>query len=378
MDGRVEIAGGGLAGMAMAAALAQEGGHVRVHERRPELREEGGGIGLSEYAFLALDEIGASEEVVANAARLTRADLRDHQGRLHMAPRFYAQAGRHYSVSRFDLHRAIMNAAVRAGVEIVTSSSAIRASPSGTLEVEGGDEFSSDLIVGADGVGSVIRENSAIRHRVRDLNHLGLRIALDYDLPEVDFGCLYERWNGERRIGYVQMGPRRLAVYMSCPPRDVHVDRRHFDVDPWVAAFPEQADIIKGVGEAEGVWAPLSEVVCEQWSIGRLVLIGDAAHAMPPHRGQGGALAIQDAVVLATRLGRLTNLKDLAEVRAVVERWEADIRSAVRLMQRSSVLFCLAQSKWPRPLLGSRPLFLRAVIRWMTPDIRALAGQANG
>jgi 2-polyprenyl-6-methoxyphenol hydroxylase-like FAD-dependent oxidoreductase len=84
---------------------------------------------------------------------------------------------------------------------------------------------------------------------------------------------------------------------------------------------------------------------------------------MPPHRGQGGALAIQDAIVLGQRLSKLESLEDLRPLRTTLEGWETELRPLVKQTQSSSVLMCRAQSSWPRPFLALRPLFINTLIR---------------
>ncbi len=377
MPVRVEIAGGGIAGLAAAASLARQGLQVRVHERRPELREEGGGIVLFENLLRALDILGATADATRNGDVKHHFEYSDHRGRPHATPGVNLAGGRYYYVSRYDLHRALLNAAREAGADIQPASAVRAARADGTMVLESGEEVRADLVIGADGVGSDLRTSLGTTVNVTWMAHYGIRVALDHPLPEAPAGHFYERWNGTLRMGYGRLNAATSAAFFSSPADGLSPDLKSLDVDRWVAAFPAQADIIRNVAELRPKVSPFSEVVCSRWSNGRVVLIGDAAHAMPPHRGQGAAMAVLDAVHLGRAIAREPALlRTEAGIRRILARWESEVRPVVRRTQRNAVMYCRAQSSWPRTLLWLRPWFFRAVSRSRRLDLSLLTDQA--
>ena len=136
---RAEVAGAGLAGLTVAAVLAQRGWRVRVHEQGPELREIGAGIYLFENALRVLEEIGAYDDVASCAEPILDGDLRDHADRLVIRRNERREvASRLFVAVRGDLHAALARAATAAGVEIVTDSQALAATADGRLEFRHG------------------------------------------------------------------------------------------------------------------------------------------------------------------------------------------------------------------------------------------------
>lgn len=369
---RVEIAGGGIGGLAAATALARCGLDVHVHERRPDVTEEGGAIVLFENMLRALERIGAADHAVRCGDRKTAFSYTDHRGRSHSARSGNPAGGRYYYVARADVHRSLLDAALASGVTVHPASTVEQVREDGTLVLAGGEQRAADLVVVADGVGSRLRGQLDLRTRVRWLGHWGVRVALDHPLNETPPGTFVERWSGAFRLGYGAL-PEGAAVYLSSPAAGLTPDRRALDPGAWLRAFPGQADVIRSVVALEPRPAPFSEIRCSAWSDGRVAVIGDAAHGMPPHRGQGAAMAVLDAVHLGSVAGRHPDAwGDSASVRALLTEWEAAVRPVVRRTQRNAVLYCRMQQSWPRALLPLRPAAFRRLGRTRRLDLSLL------
>jgi 2-polyprenyl-6-methoxyphenol hydroxylase-like FAD-dependent oxidoreductase len=361
----VIVGGGGIGGLAAAAALAARGVSVTVHERRSELIDaEGGAIVLGENLLLALDSLGATGEATRFADAKSFFSYADTHSRSHTPPHSNLSGGRYFYVSRYELHHALLHAAQRAGVTVVAASGIRSARSDGTVLFDTGEEARADLVIGADGVGSAIRHSMATTVNITPQHHYGILTALDYLLPEIEKGHMRERWNGTLRIGYGWLGNGASGVYLSCNEDGLTADQSHLDIERWVSAFPEQDAIIRAVAASNPKISALSQVVCSSWSDGRVVLLGDAAHAMPPHRGQGAAMAVLGAVHLGQVLGREPEFpKGDSGVRALLRQWEAEVRPVIRRTQRNAVLYCRAQSRWPSILLPLRPWVFRVTAK---------------
>ncbi|HUG51754.1 MAG TPA: FAD-dependent monooxygenase, partial [Terrimesophilobacter sp.] len=204
---------------------------------------------------------------------------------------------------------------------------------------------------------------AGIRARVRPLAHYGVITLLDHVLPETEQGHMTERWNGSLRIGYGWLGDGTSGVYLSCGADGLSADRHALDLDRWMKAFPDQSEIIRAVAASRPKVSSLSEVVCSSWSDGRVALLGDAAHAMPPHRGQGAAMAVLDGIHLGQVFRRRELLGSESGVQDMLRQWEAEVRPVVRRTQRNAVAYCRAQSHWPAALLPLRPWCFRSTAK---------------
>jgi 2-polyprenyl-6-methoxyphenol hydroxylase-like FAD-dependent oxidoreductase len=350
-----EIAGAGIAGLTAATALAERGWSVRVHERARELREIGAGIFLWENGLQALEAIGAYDEATERGERNEYWEFRDERLRL-LQSGWMMSGARLYTVLRTDLHRGLVNAAKRAGVEIRTSSRVAGASASGELFTEDDEVFPADLVVGADGVYSRVRDSLQLAVSVTDLRdgcgrHLIERRADDPVRRTLEY------WKGARRIGIVPVSPEQVYVYLCCPSDDLEGRRRPLNRAAWTESFPHLADVIERIPADVGRWAAFSDVAVHSWSNGRVAIIGDAAHAMSPNLGQGACVSMTNGLALAEALERH------ATVEEALQAWEASERPVVDATQRYSRWYGRAGTRWPKPLLDVRSALVWGVGR---------------
>ncbi|KAG5715097.1 hypothetical protein E4T56_gene4777, partial [Termitomyces sp. T112] len=156
------IVGGGVAGMTASAALAQQGFKVTLLESAPQFGEIGAGLTLTPNAMKGLDFIGICEEAAAVAVEPTRQRIQHWQdGRTLVALDRSTQREKYgapyITVHRADLHGVMTSAAQRAGVEMIAGAQVV-SSEGTTVTLADGRQFSADVLVGADGVKSVIRQ----------------------------------------------------------------------------------------------------------------------------------------------------------------------------------------------------------------------------
>ncbi|MBS1881439.1 MAG: FAD-dependent monooxygenase [Actinobacteria bacterium] len=346
-----EIAGGGLAGLTAAALLARRGWNVTVHERGEELREIGAGIFMWENGLRVLESLGIFEEAVGRGERIEAWQLFDERRRRIQGEWLNPDGVRLITVLRTDLHRALAGAAASAGVEIRTGSRVLGAREDGTLVLEDGSTRAADLLIGADGVGSAVRDSLGLTRSVRNLHdgcgrHLIPRASSD------PIDKTLEYWKGARRVGVVPCSPDEVYVYLCCPESDLVGRAKPLDRASWTASFPHLEGVIARIPET-GRWAAFSDSVCHSWQRGKAAVIGDAAHAMSPNLGQGACVAMANAAALAAALDRGP---DTATALAEWERTERPITDAT---QRYSRVYGLVGTAWPARLLD-----LRSALVW--------------
>jgi 2-polyprenyl-6-methoxyphenol hydroxylase-like FAD-dependent oxidoreductase len=349
MDGQrhAEIAGAGLAGLAMAAALGQRGWSVRVHERGSELREIGAGIMVWSNGLAALESLDAREEATARAEALDYWELFDERQRLLQREWMHPERNDLYGILRTDLHRALHNAALRAGAEIVTDSHVVEANPVGELVLRGGQRMKADLVIGADGVNSRVRSSVGIPARVRDLLDGCGRHLIDRRESDPK-GSVHEMWDGGRRVGIVPCTPDQVYIYLCCPIQDIEGREQTFARETWIKSFPHIKDVLERIPDG-GRWASFADTKAETWSRGRVAVVGDAAHAMSPNLGQAACVAMSNAVALGQALEATGN-----DVERALELWERSERPITDLTQRYSRFYGAIGTHWPRRMLSAR------------------------
>jgi len=297
------IVGAGIGGLAAGVALRREGWKVRIYERAARPSELGFALALAPNAMAALDELGLSRAVVAEGVAATRFQVRRTDGRVMR--RFSAPPGAAGVVAlRAALHGTLMKTvgdpSLRPSSEVVgfnQDTSGVR------LTLRDGRVDAGDLLVGADGVGSVIRKQLHPRespprpsgfYAVRGLAR-GSSAQLD-DLVGIGyFGDGVEAATLRASEDAVYWYLSLLAEDVMRLPRDPRViaERVTQDFDARLRAVIAATDAADMRLDELYVRAPL-----ETWGGGRVTLLGDAAHPLLPHTGQGAAQALEDAVAL--------------------------------------------------------------------------------
>jgi 2-polyprenyl-6-methoxyphenol hydroxylase-like FAD-dependent oxidoreductase len=312
--GHVEIAGAGFAGLTLAAAMARKGWTVRVHERAPEARQFGAGIWFWENGLRVLNSIDAIDEALSGALMIPGWKSLDSHGKVIDELEFgdHNTGGRVFCMTRQRLYQAIMNAGLKAGVEIVTNSQAIGATPEGELLIEGGKRYPADLVVGADGVNSKVRDSLGLLRRRRVHGDGAIRVIVHRTPEEAAdpyWQRIYEWWNGPRRFLYTPCGKDDLYLCMTSVATDREALQVPVPKEVWKRSFPMAAEFIDRIPDG-GRWDRFESIYVDQWSKGRAAILGDAVHAMVPGLGQGCGTAVTDAVALAASLERASSIEE--------------------------------------------------------------------
>ena len=345
MTRHAEVAGAGIAGLAIASQLAAAGWSVRVHERAEAVREIGAGIALGQNGVDALRKLGAFEGAIQGGTRIDYWSIEDQWNRIIHGESLSTEL---YSVPRSSLQHALFVRAMEMGVEVVTGSAATGLRH-GRLVLANGDECGADLIVGADGVNSPVRDSFAeagIKMRRVDLRVAGLRAIMPSD-PSDPTTHMLEWLSGKRRVGLLPLDGESIAIYMFCPPQDVRGRAMPVDVDSWSRSYPQLRSAFERV-PADSTWRDVVEIHCETWVNGNAVLLGDAAFGMAPNLGQGGCTALQAAVSLSKAVA------DASDISLALKRWESEERPHVDYVQKWSGRYSRMCSKSPSIALRAR------------------------
>ncbi len=342
------IAGAGIGGLTAAAGLAQRGWSVEVHERAPVIRASGSGIYIGENGLRVLEAVGAYDETLDGGIRFYRRETRDHRnrtvGRYHWPP----ESGlRIHVVARERLVLALRNVAVAAGAEVFTGSEVVGADPDGTVRLADGGERRGDLVIGADGVNSKVRQSVGFAGKITSLNCGAIRaivprLPTDRDLPDDTYA---EYWSGVRRVFYAPISRHETYLALMTVDDDPQGTEEPPNLDAWCRSFPAIAPVLRRIVNPLR-WTPFEQVKLERWHMGRVALLGDAAHAMSANLGQGGGTALMDGISLAENVSRTDDLE------AGLNRWEERERPIVDRIQFVSNLYGKLSywPTWPRYL----------------------------
>lgn len=305
----VLVVGGATGGAATALLLARAGARVTLLEKVAQPRAVGAGIALAENGLAVLESCGLGPAIAAQGGSIALPAIVDARGRrMVTAPN---PGPRVRMVRRSALQGLLLDALAAEprierhfGVEVVSADrhGHLRANVDGrTLDYQG------DLIVGADGVHSRVRACGQFGARVRPPGIAYLRALVDVDAAQG-----VEAWTGAGIFGSFAVDGGTY-IYASAGARACRraVEQRDLDAlrAAWARAYAPSIPLLAAVRSFDDlILNRVMRVECRQWVDGRLVLLGDAAHAMAPNLGQGANSALVDAAVLLDELRRAPDL----------------------------------------------------------------------
>jgi salicylate hydroxylase len=344
---RIAIVGGGIGGLAAALALEQRGVEAIVCEQSPALSEIGAGLNLTPNAIKALRALGVENGVNAIASGSEFLNIRSWKSGRYISRMRRGDFRQKFGAPNLSVHRAdllgvlsgaLKSADIRVGTRCVGVEVRDR---NAVARFADGGEVEADVVVGADGIHSVVRNS-----------------LFGADVPRFT-GCIC--WRGMApasavppdiniQDGALWMGPHGHVVHYPVRRGELLNIVAHFDSDAWTEeSWTRECDVSEPMSTYAGwnseltrlypcserwyKWALYDRDPLERWSRGRATLLGDSAHAMLPYLGQGAAMAIEDAYALAATIVRQPD--DLDGALAAYERIRAPRAKAAVLGSRA-------------------------------------------
>lgn len=358
---RVVIVGAGLGGLTLALALARAGGEPVVREQAAELAPVGAGITLGPNAVKVLDHLGLGDRLVAKGFSPGRQWTQHWQtGAVIRESERGPELARTYGAAYLHIHRADLHAMLVEALEAAAPNAlelgrrVVAVSPGGSATFADGDEIEGDVLIGADGLKSVVRESlfgdaspaftgQVAWRGIVPVERLPDRVRALPPGIHVGPGRLFMRYpvRGGALLNYAAFVELEGWTKESWTCRSTVAELLgHFEGwDPAVRAMIEATP-----ADALYKWALFAREPLPNWIAGRVTLLGDAAHAMLPFMGQGAATAIEDGMVLARCLVRFRPHEAL-------RRYEAARRERTTMVQAQSRLLGLRfQGKDPDSL----------------------------
>jgi len=335
-----------MGGLTAALALTRAGVEVEVHEKFPHLQGRATGFTIWSYAIRELLDLGVSQDHldrVGSAIEYT--ELRNEAGELiELMP--VGEVSRKLGAPSYDLARgALQEALVDAiGVDAVRMGSecvGVEQSPdSATALLADGSRATGDVVLAADGIHSVVREAVTGPSQLAYSGFSGSGAVVDFThelLPERHH---IELWSRGSKGGIADIGGGRVRWYLmthapaggAAPSRSAMLDH----VRTW---YPALRDAIEATPERDIVHTEAWDLdPLPTWVDGRVVLIGDAAHATTPFAAMGACTAIEDAAALARLLTARPVSDALADYEALRKKRGEQVTRHSRRMARVATL----------------------------------------
>ena len=352
--------GSGLGGLAAAIALRQRNFDVTVFEQAGELGEFGAGINVSPNSVKVFRALGLAEKLHAIGFQVEGLTWRDWgDGRLqHRVPLDRAEArygAPYYVIHRSDLHRMLADAvpadAIRLGMRCTEVENGKDAAG---LRFADGTHYEADLVIGSDGIRSVVRSSVFGGEGPRYAGTMCWRALVPAAAlpPDRQDNCVTQ-WNGKGGFivsYYVRHG--QFVNIVAVRPQAGWTEESWSipsSNDEMVAGFPGIGDTLRHTlrqATSCSKWGQFSGEHAAQWTRGRVALLGDAAHAMLATFGQGANMAFEDSYVLARWLDE--HRDDPAAALAGYEAVRKPRASRVQRMSRMEVRFKKLGSPWER------------------------------
>ena len=350
-DPRIAVIGGGIGGLTLALALRQRGLAATVYEQAAELAEIGAAVALSANATRELRRLGVLDPIAAASTELTELIYRDGRTGARVAAHPVRDGGAYqarfgapyYGIHRADLQRALSGALAGEGLHLAHRLTDVEeAGGAMRLTFANGHVTEADLVVGADGVRSLVRQYVTGGEGVTYSGTSALRgIVPTAALPALPGPHAIQFWMGPdaHLLHYAIGGSGQDVNYFAVMegPRSWHAAGSVAEIgrDDALAAFEGWHSAVREMVAAvphHKRWGLFVVRPLLNWRRGRAVLLGDSAHAMVPHHGQGANTTIEDAVTLAELLpGTQPDGMD-----AMMATYQHLRRARTRKIQRSS------------------------------------------
>jgi len=353
LGGRVALVGGGIGGLAAAAFLWREGIRATIYEQAPALTEVGAGLILAPNVIRLLRQLDGFPRLMERAVAL---DVgwefrRWRDGQVLSAEDLSTRCEELYGERSYAVHRADVVDAIRCSVPdqfvrlgarclgIEARENSVR------VHLDDGTYEDAAILLGADGMHSVVRNAIAPQAQPRPSGLCAFRALVpSAEAPEFARRAAHTLWLGPgRHLVHYPISGGDVVNVVAFAPSDGRVQESWSATatsEEFLGAFQgwdrRLTDLIDAAG-APGRWAVLDRTPLEQWTRGRITLLGDAAHPMFPFFAQGAGQAIEDAATVALclaadprdphralhryerlRIGRTTRMQQASRARATV------------------------------------------------------------
>ncbi len=335
---KILIVGGGIAGLAAARVLSSKGFSTTVVEKTQEWRPVGGGIYIPGNGVAALDAIGLGEKARLKGSVIDHRHIMSGKGKHLMRldlEKVWGRPAPCLGILRRDLHEILFDGLESVDVRLGTSITSFSQDEQGVdVTLNSGDVERYDLLIGADGLNSSVRELAMGKTPIRRVGDLCCRFVIERP-KNLNEWTLYA--GKKSQFLMIPMTSSLAYVYVGGQSKEGDSLTEENFLDPFYD-FPDPvSSICKSVDKNDLIWSSLDELApLDTWGNRRVVLMGDAAHAMPPFMAQGASLALEDALIFGDVLSGQTDWSSAAET--FTERRKSRVSWAIERNRRREKL----------------------------------------
>ncbi|WP_438349695.1 FAD-dependent monooxygenase [Paenibacillus sp. FA6] len=368
---KVIVIGAGIGGLCVALALRKIGVQATVFEKRSEVSLGGAGLGIGANAVRALQVLGVGDEVLQAGKLLQSIQIMTDTGKQLSVTETTAVSGKYgpdnVTISRATLLNILMKElGIEQPVHCGKTYKGFEQHASGvTVWFEDGSQEEGDLLIAADGIGSSIRRGVLPNSIPQYAGYTCWRSILHFDSQPVSYdpNVFTESWGRQGRFGIVPLANNQIYWFACLNAHEADPQFANYTVSDLERTFRKYHKPIPQILELSEneqllhhdimYLSPLS-----RYSYGRVVLLGDAAHATTPNMGQGAGQAIEDAVILAG------HLKSTPSVDAALQLYNRErVQRTGKITRMSNRIGKIAQ------LDGRMSVSLRNMLFPLLPDI---------
>ena len=312
---RVIIIGAGIGGLSAALALHQAGIEVALYERAHEFLEIGAGLTLWSNAIKALGKLGLGDALRVMGAPELQGEVRSSDGTLltrFTLGELEKTFGDHsIVVHRAELLSALLEAVGEEVVHLDCTCVGFRQDQRGVdAYFSSGQDAHGDLLIGADGIDSVIRSQLFPNHSPRYAGYTAWRAVIPFENDRSPVNVSFQTLGRGSRFGFAHLSGGRVYWFATknCGESGNHAGAKTELLGRFQNWHEPIMDVIQATDESRILRNDIYSLEpLERWTEGRVSLLGDAAHTMMPDLGQGACQAIEDSVVLGATLRQQTD-----------------------------------------------------------------------
>lgn len=367
---KVIVVGGGIGGLCAAIALQKLGVETIVFEAAPELKPVGAGVGLAANAIQGLARLGVADAVIACGKELEALTIFDENDRI-ITNQDTRPLSRKYGISNFVIHRADLHDALAQHLQpdtLYLNKRCQHVTQEGNqvqLYFTDGTQATADLVIAADGINSIVRQQLLPESKPRYAGYTCWRGVIENPGVKLNTIISAETWAPQGRVGMAPLPSNRIYWYACINAPEKSEQMCQMTPTQLAAHFagvhePVQA-VLAATKPEELIWGDITDLKpLKQFVYNRIVLLGDAAHATTPNMGQGACQAIEDAVVLGQCLEQESTI-----AKALANYEKRRVARTAKVIRLSRMLGW--ESQWENPLLiSARNAIFRATPAFIT------------